>query len=55
MPAKTKTQKNLMCMALAVKEGKLSPDRIPKNYRDKILSVSKSMSVEQLTDYCKGS
>jgi len=54
VPSKSKSQRNLMCLALAIKEGKLSSSRIPKGYRDKVMSVSKSMSVQQLTDYCKG-
>jgi hypothetical protein len=48
MPATSKKQRTLMCIALAIKEGKT-----PKSYSKEAARLAGSMSVEQLRDYCK--
>ena len=47
MPAVNSKQRTLACMALAVKEGKLSP-----TYSKKAKQMADSMNIKQLQDYC---
>jgi len=47
MPAESQKQKTLMCMALAVKEGKLSP-----TYSKKAKQMADSMSKKDLEEFC---
>jgi len=47
MPAESKSQKTLFCMALAVKEGKLSP-----TYSKKAKQMADSMSKKDLEEFC---
>lgn len=48
MPSKSKEQKTVACMALAMRDGKLS-----KNYSKQAAKMAESMTREQLEDYCK--
>ena len=48
MPATSKKQRTLMCIALSIKEGKT-----PASYSKEAAKAASSMSVEQLRDYCK--
>jgi len=49
MPAKNKQQKIAACLALAAKEGKIPVRKL----KGPALSMYKSMTKEQLRDYCK--
>ena len=46
MPAKSKSQHRMMCLAIAIKEGKVDGGKFPK-----AAEAAKSMSMEQLRDY----
>lgn len=46
MPAVNASQHRLMCMALAVKEGKLSADKFPQAAK-----TASGMTLKQLLDY----
>jgi hypothetical protein len=48
MPATSKKQRTLFCIALSIKEGKT-----PKSYSAEAAKMADTMSVKQLTDYCK--
>lgn len=50
MPSKSSKQRVAACMALAVKEGKLSKDKLVKGGA---ASSMASMSIEELRKYCK--
>ena len=47
MPSVSKSQKRLMCMALAVKTGKLDAKKFPQAAK-----VASGMTVEELREYC---
>jgi len=46
MPAKNESQKRLMCMTIAIKEGKLDAKKFPQ--ADK---ATKSLTIEQLREH----
>lgn len=46
MPAKSGTQKRLMCMAIAVKTGKLS-----KSFSQRVTTLASQMTLAELQDY----
>jgi len=48
MPATSKAQKTLFCIALAMKRGKT-----PKSYSAQAAKMCDQMSEEQLKDYCE--
>ena len=48
MPPRSEEQKRLMCMALAIKLGKLPAKRYPRAAK-----VARQMTVEQLKEYCE--
>lgn len=48
MPAKSEKQRKLMCIALGIKRGKT-----PKSYSFEAAHLAKTMSEQQLRDYCK--
>jgi len=48
MPATSKEQKTLFCIALSIKRGKT-----PANYSKEAAKMASSMSEEQLKDYCE--
>lgn len=49
MPAVSEKQRRAACMALAAKEGKINP----KKLKGASKSMFKSMTKEQLEDFCK--
>ncbi len=48
MPSVSKKQRSLMCIALAMKQGKT-----PKSYSKEAAKISEEMSEEQLKEYCE--
>lgn len=48
MPATSKGQKTLFCIAQSIKEGKT-----PKSYSKQAAKMAETMSLEQLKDYCE--
>ena len=48
MPATSKAQKTLFCIALSIKQGKT-----PASYSKQAAKMADSMSEEQLKDYCE--
>lgn len=48
MPATSEAQRRLMCLALSIKLGKVSPKKSPQAAK-----MARTMSVEDLSDYCK--
>ncbi len=48
MPATSKKQKTLMCIALSMKRGKT-----PKSYSKQAAKMAETMSEQQLADYCE--
>ena len=48
MPATSKKQRTLMCIALSMKKGET-----PESYSAEAAKAAKSMTVQQLEDYCK--
>ena len=48
MPATSKEQQTLACIALAIKKGET-----PKTYSKQAAEMAESMSVEDLEHYCK--
>ena len=48
MPAESESQRKLMCIALNMKRGKT-----PKSYSAEAAKLAQSMSVKDLSDYCK--
>lgn len=49
MPAESKSQKTLFCIALSIKKGET-----PKTYSKKAADMAEKMSQAQLEEYCKG-
>jgi hypothetical protein len=48
MPATSKNQRTLFCIALSMKKGET-----PKSYSAQAAKMADSMTEAQLTDYCK--
>lgn len=48
MPSATKKQRALMCIALAMKQGKT-----PKSYSKEAAKISEEMSEDQLKEFCE--
>lgn len=48
MPSVSKRQRALMCIALAMKQGKK-----PKSYSKEAAKISEEMSEEQLKEFCE--
>lgn len=48
MPAKSKRQKKLMCIALSIKRGET-----PRGYSEQAAKLADSMSEQSLTEYCE--
>lgn len=48
MPATSEAQRKLCCIALNIKLGKT-----PKSYSPQAAKMAKTMSIEQLSDFCK--
>jgi len=48
MPATSKEQRTLFCIALSIKQGKT-----PASYSAQAAKMAKSMSEEQLKEYCE--
>jgi hypothetical protein len=48
MPATSKSQRTLFCIALSMKMGKT-----PKSYSAQAAKMAETMTEAQLTDYCK--
>lgn len=48
MPATSKAQKTLFCIALAIKRGET-----PRSYSAEAAKMADSMTEEQLKDYCE--
>ncbi len=48
MPSTTKKQRVLMCIALAMKQGKT-----PKSYSKEAAKISEEMSEDQLKEFCE--
>jgi hypothetical protein len=48
MPATSKSQRTLFCIALSIKKGET-----PKSYSAQAAKMAETMSEEQLADYCK--
>jgi len=46
MPAKSQAQRNLMGMALAVRNGKMKPDEVPGNVRQQVRKLAGDDSVD---------
>lgn len=53
MPAKSKSQRNLMGMVYAYKTGELSLTDVPPSLRNKIKRIAKNISVKSARDYAK--
>jgi hypothetical protein len=47
MPAKSESQKRLMCLAKGIKMGSVSASKFPEAAK-----VAKEMTLEQLKEYC---
>ena len=47
MPAESKAQKTLFCIAKAIKEGKT-----PASYSKQAAKMAETMSLEKLNEYC---
>ena len=48
MPAKSESQRKLMCLALSIKRGKTDPTVSPEAAK-----IVNTMTLKQIEDYCK--
>lgn len=53
MPAKSKSQRNLMGMVYAYKTGELSLKDVPPSLQEKIKKIAKGISTKSARDYAK--
>ncbi|RLI53357.1 MAG: DUF3008 domain-containing protein [Candidatus Thorarchaeota archaeon] len=53
MPAKSRAQRGLMGMALALKRGDVTIEDIPRGVRKRITQITKDMTEEQLADFTR--